>query len=122
MTDDLRHRLGRAGERLAREHLERLGYRVLDRNYRTRWGELDLVVHDGRAIVFVEVKTRRLGSGAPFDALGVAKQRQVRRMAAQWLAERPQRPTAPELRFDALGVTIDARGQLVRLDHLEGAF
>jgi len=122
MSDDLRHRLGHTGERIAGEHLERLGYRVLERNYRSRWGELDLIVADERAIVFCEVKTRRLGSGSPFDALGPAKQRQVRRMAAGWLAERRDRPRAVELRFDAIGVTIDAQGALVRLDHLEAAF
>lgn len=121
MSSDLRHHLGREGERLAREHLERLGCTVIAANHRTRWGELDLVVQDGDAIVFVEVKTRRAG-GAPFDALHAGKQQQVRRMAAAWLHEVRDRPHARELRFDAIGVVIDARGRLVRLDHLEAAF
>ncbi len=59
MSDDPRHSLGRLGERLAAEHLERLGYRVVARNYRTRFGELDLVVTDEEVLVFCEVKTRR---------------------------------------------------------------
>jgi putative endonuclease len=122
MPSDLRHDLGRLGERLATEHLERLGYRVLARNHRTRYGELDLVVTDGEALVFCEVKTRRLGTGAPWDALGEAKRVQVRRMARAWLAEVRDRPRCPVLRFDAVGVTIDARGQLIRLDHEEAAF
>lgn len=124
MSTDLRHDLGRLGERLAAEHFERLGYRVLSRNHRTRFGELDLVLADAdeATIVFCEVKTRRLGSGAPWDKLGSDKQLQVRRMAAAWLTEVRDRPRAAELRFDAVGVTIDARGQLVRLDHLEAAF
>jgi len=121
MSNDLRHRLGAAGEQLAAEHLERLGYRVLERNYRTRWGELDLVVAGQGTIVFCEVKTRRAG-GRPWDAIGPDKQRRVRRMAAAWLAEPRERPWAADLRFDAIGVTIDARGALVCLDHLEGAF
>src|SRR3954468_5658275 len=107
MSSDLRQHLGRHGEALAAEHFERLGYRVLARNYRTRFGELDLVLTDGTVLVFCEVKTRRLGSGAPWDALGEAKQAQVRRMARAWLAEVKDRPRCSELRFDAIGVTID---------------
>jgi putative endonuclease len=116
--------LGRRGEALAAEHLERLGYRVLTSNHRTRFGELDLVVTDERerTIVFCEVKTRRLGSGDPWDSLHDVKRDQVRKMAAAWLAEVRDRPWAAELRFDAIGLTLDEAGELVRLDHLEGAF
>lgn len=122
MSADLRHRLGARGERLAAAHLERRGLRILERNYRTRAGELDLVAFDGVRLVFCEVKTRRAGSGLPWDALGGAKRSRVRAMARQWLAARIDRPHAAELRFDAIGVTIDARGRLVALEHLEGAF
>ena len=116
--------LGRRGEELAAEHFSRLGYRVLARNHRTRFGELDLVLadEDEATIVFCEVKARHLGSGEPFDSLHERKRRQVRMMAAAWLAEVTERPFGAELRFDAVGVTVDARGELVRLDHLEGAF
>jgi putative endonuclease len=124
MSDDPRHSLGRRGEQLAAEHLERLGYRVVARNYRTRFGELDLVVFDGTTLVFAEVKTRRAsGSGrGPWEALHERKRRQVRRMAAAFLLEATDRPHSPDLRFDAIGVVIDAYGKLVRLDHLEAAF
>ena len=122
MSEDLRHRLGARGERLAAEHLERRGLSVIERNYRTRFGELDLIAFDGVRLVFCEVKTRRAGAGRPWDALGRVKRTRVRAMARQWLAERMNRPHAPELRFDAIGVTIDARGRLVALEHLEGAF
>ena len=122
MCPDLRQDLGRCGERFAAEHLERRGFDLIERNYRTRWGELDLIGFDGETLAFVEVKTRRAGSGFPFDALHGGKQRRVRRMAASWLTERTDRPHAPELRFDAIGVTIDARGELVELEHLEAAF
>jgi putative endonuclease len=116
--------LGSRGEALAAAHFERLGYRVLARNHRTRFGELDLVLADEAedTIVFVEVKTRRLGSGPPWESLHDAKRSQVRTMAAAWLSEVRDRPWAAELRFDAVGVTLDRRGELVRLDHLEAAF
>lgn len=122
MSPDLRGRMGAAGERAAEAHLRRRGFDVLERNYRRRCGELDLICFDGTTIVFCEVKSRRTGSGAPWEALGHAKQRQVRMMAAIWLAERTERPRAAELRFDAIGVVFDARDQMVALDHLEGAF
>jgi putative endonuclease len=124
MSADPRQHLGRTGEDLALAHLERLGYALVARNHRTRWGEIDLVVHDDRTLVFVEVKTRRAtGSGrGPWEALHERKRAQVRRMAAAFLAEVEDRPRAVDLRFDAVGVVIDARGRLVALDHLEGAF
>jgi len=122
MSNDLRHRLGQLGEQLAAEHLERRGFTILARNHRTRWGELDLVAADAERIVFCEVKTRRVGSFGPFDGLRDAQMRRLRRMAAAWLQEHADRPRTPELRFDAIGVTIDARGRLVALEHLEGAF
>ena len=119
---DLRRDLGRTGEQAAARHLQRLGFDVLERNYRTRWGELDLIAYDGRTLVFCEVKARRTRHGQPLDAIRAAKQRRVRRMAMRWLTERSDRPHARELRFDAIGVTLDGRGQLVAVEHLEGAF
>jgi putative endonuclease len=122
MATDPRRTLGQQGEQLALEHLERLGFRAVARNHRTRFGEIDLIVCDGQTIVFVEVKTRRAGGRDPFESLGEAKRLQVRRMAVAWLAEERDRPRAPELRFDAVGVRIDARGRLIALEHLEAAF
>ncbi len=124
MSADPRQHLGRTGEDLALAHLERLGFELVARNHRTRWGEIDLIVHNGSALVFVEVKTRRAsGPGrGPWEALHERKRAQVRRMAAAYLADVQDRPRATELRFDAIGVVIDPRGRLVRLDHLEAAF
>ena len=121
---DPRLHLGRLGEDLALAHLKRLGYTLVARNHRTRHGEIDLVVFDGTTLVFAEVKTRRAnGSGrGPWESLHARKRHQVRRIAASFLAERLDRPFSPELRFDAIGVVIDARGELVGLDHLEAAF
>jgi putative endonuclease len=119
MPDDRRARLGRRGERLALEHYTRLGFRLLERNYRVRAGELDLIVYDGETIVFAEVKTRRLGGWDPFDAITHAKQRRLRALAATWLAAQPRPPRASELRFDAVGVVIDSHGRLVELDQRE---
>jgi putative endonuclease len=124
VSTDPRRDLGQLGEQLASEHLERCGFTVVERNYRTRWGELDVIAFDGTTLAFCEVKTRRAGgrAGAPFEALGRGKQAQVRRMAGRWLIERRERPHADHIRFDAIGVTFDGAGRLVALEHLEGAF
>ena len=121
---DPRRALGARGEGLALAHLERLGFTLVARNHRTRWGEIDLIVYDGTTLVFVEVKTRRTSAraGSALDAVAPVKQQQVRRIAAAWLAEVSDRPRSAELRFDVIGVTVDPCGDLLRLDHLEGAF
>jgi putative endonuclease len=123
---DQRRRTGSKGEELAAQHLLRRGFDIVERNFRTRWGELDVIAFDGRTLVFCEVKCRRVPEDAasvdPFESVHPAKRRQVRRMAARWLVERRDRPLAQELRFDAIGVTLDRQGRLVRLDHLEAAF
>lgn len=120
MSDDSRHLLGRRGEDLAAEHLERLGYAIVARNHRTRYGEIDVIAADAQTLVIVEVKSRR-GRGRPWDSLDERKRLQVRRMARAYLGV-PDRPRRPNLRFDAIGVTFDAAGRLASLDHLEGAF
>lgn len=124
MTNDRRRRLGQLGEKLAAEHLIRRGFEIVERNYRTRWGELDIVAFDGRTLAFCEVKTRRVspGRGNPFDALHVSKRAQVRKMAGSWLIDRSDRPYADVVRFDAIGVTFTRDGRLVGIEHLEGAF
>ena len=119
---DVRHVAGKRGEELAAEHFVRLGFEVLARNHRTRFGELDLVVYDGSTLVFVEVKTRRGDGREPWENLHDRKQSKVRRMAIAWLTEGPDRPYGAELRFDGVAVLLDGAGELVRLDHLEAAF
>ena len=122
MGTDARQGIGKAGEELAARHLQRLGYEVLARNHRTRFGELDIVATDGGSIVFVEVKTRSAGSGRPWDSLHDLKRAQVRRMAAAFLSEVRDRPRAADLRFDAVGVILGRDGSLVELEHIEAAF
>ena len=131
-SPDPRQALGRRGEDIALAHLGALGATLIERNHRTRAGEIDLIVHLDRALVFVEVKTRRVRANngrpaagpppeVPLLGLHDAQRRRLRRLAVAWLAERSERPRAAELRFDAIGVLIDERDRLVRLDHLVGA-
>jgi len=119
---DVRHTAGQKGEDLAAAHLERLGFEILARNHRTRYGELDLVAYDGTTLVFAEVKTRRSADREPWENLHDRKRSQVRRMAVSWLSEAADRPFGAQLRFDGIAILLDANGELARLDHLEGAF
>jgi putative endonuclease len=130
MTVD-RLRTGRLAEARAAEHLLTVGLRVLERNARTRRGELDLVCFDERrrALVFVEVKAVRQGGrvGPERAVLWVTprKQLQVRRLAVAWISERRESGTLPryaEIRFDAVGVTLARDDSVADLEHLVGCF
>jgi putative endonuclease len=94
---------GNRGERVAARFLRRLGYRVLARNHRNRFGEIDLIAADGQTLVFVEVKTRRsAAAGAPFEAVDPTKQRQLTRAATAYLVQR--RLFDRSARFDVVGI------------------
>ena len=124
---DARLRTGRAGEEVACRHLTASGMVVLERNARTRAGELDVValdVRDGRTLVFVEVKTTRAGNRRgperPELAVGARKQQQVRRLARAWMAESSP-PRFSGMRFDVVGVELRADGHGT-LRHTRNAF
>jgi putative endonuclease len=129
MPTDPRRTLGSLGERIAEQHLLNAGYEIVERNFRTQHGELDLIAADARCLVFCEVKTRIAGGGSgpagPLDAVGPAKRRRLRLMAFRFLNAREpgqDRPGRGELRFDAIGVTVSPSGELLALDHVENAF
>jgi putative endonuclease len=121
-----RQRTGRNAEDLVARRLAEAGWRILERNARTRYGELDLVGLDGRTLVFVEVKAGRAGAAfgpeRPILAIDSRKQRRVRRLATAWMAERRSVPPYEEIRFDAIGVTLDRADRMVDVEHLRGAF
>jgi putative endonuclease len=121
VTPDPRRALGVAGEDAVARWYAGAGYRVVDRNWRCREGEIDLVVTRERELVFCEVKTRRSTAfGAPVEAVTVTKQRRLRVLAARWLGAHPD-VHARELRFDVASV-LAARGTLPVIDVIEGAF
>src|SRR3954453_5979496 len=111
MSTDPRRTRGELGEQIAAEHLQHRGYRIVARNYRTRYGELDLVAADDRALVFCEVKTRvaggRSGPAGALDAIGPDKRRQVRALATRWLGNTTERPDRSDPRFCGLGGPLD---------------
>ena len=115
-----RNARGVSGEEVAAAWYVTQGYEVLDRNWRCRDGELDLVVRRDSTLVFCEVKTRASTRfGAPVEAVTGTKQRRLRTLAARWLAEHDARRRM--LRFDVASVTRAPDGELV-VEVLEGAF
>jgi putative endonuclease len=127
VSPDRRQRLGQRGEDLAARHLERAGWRIVQRNYRVREGEIDLIARRGAVLAFCEVKTlihrsnRTRGPMNPVESVGYRKQAKVRRMARTWLASHAGTGAA-DLRLDVIGVLLSPAGELVRLEHIEGAF
>ncbi|MER7006333.1 YraN family protein [Dactylosporangium sp. NPDC000555] len=110
--------LGGFGERVACRYLVSQGLVLLDRNWRSRSGELDVVARDGADLVFVEVKTRRgTRYGRPAEAIVPAKVRRLRALALMWLAANHAR--GERLRFDVVSVLV---GRSVAVQHLRGAF
>ena len=117
---DPRRQLGAHGEDAVAAWYEQRGYRVLDRNWRVREGELDLVVRSGAVVVFCEVKTRRGDAfGSPFEAVTRTKQQRIRTLATRWLQE--HRVRASELRFDVAAVRMP-RGYAPVIEVIEAAF
>jgi putative endonuclease len=110
---------GREAEALAERYLTGLGYRTLARNHATRQGEVDLVCSEGDVICFVEVRSRTSpAQGSPLETVGFAKARRVVAAAVDW-ARRNGALERP-LRFDVVGVLLDAREP--RFELVRGAF
>ena len=110
--------LGRRGEQLAAEYLERAGLRILDRNWRCETGELDIVALDQRVLVVCEVKTRSgVRYGSPLEAVSHGKRARLRRLAAAWLAAHGLR--FDDVRIDVIGLIRDGGGEFT-LEHVRG--
>lgn len=116
-----RRALGEEGERLAAELLETKGYRVLDRNLRSRGGEIDLIARSPEGmLVFVEVRTRQGSAGlyAAAESVGRRKQQRLAELASQYLAAGE---TDEPARIDVVAVALALDGAVLGLDHIENA-
>ena len=111
--------MGAWGEDLALRYLIKHGYRLVERNYRTRRGEIDLILREEGTLVFVEVKLRRgTGFGDPLEAVTPRKQATLRYLAERYLADRE--PDFDTVRFDVVGILASREG--LRIDHIQDAF
>ena len=113
---------GRRAEEFAAEYLRRSGYRIVGRNVRARFGEIDLVAQDGPVFCFVEIKARRgLAFGFPEEAVTAVKRWRLRRLAAWYLQSKPQHAGSP-VRFDVVSVLLGEDGRPARMRLIKGAF
>ncbi len=117
---DHRQKLGRWGEQLAAQYLESHGYKVLERNWRCRRGEIDLVAKEGDVLVFVEVKTRRgRDYGTPEEALTRYKVKRLLELGQRYILEHDLEDV--EWRVDLVAVELDQQGKLLRFEHVPNA-
>ena len=122
---DPRNARGAAGEQAAAEMLAAIGYEIVERNFRTRYGELDIVAADDTTLVFCEVRSRvgRDGIAWALQSIGPAKRKQLRKMASEWFRlSKAERPRTRAVRFDAVAVSIAPNGRPLALQHVQNAF
>ncbi len=111
--------IGARGEDAAAAFLERVGMQIVERNWRDRAGEVDIIAWDGPTLVFCEVKTRRsIAKGLPEDAISCTKRRQVARLATRYVASLDR---VPEVRFDAVTILVLSEDRAL-LRHHKAAF
>jgi putative endonuclease len=116
-----RRRLGQFGERVAAAHLEAEGYRIVERNFRCREGEVDIIAEGGGCLAFVEVRTRRGDAmGGAADSLTLLKGARITAAAEAYCQERLGLPE--ERRIDVIAVDLSPEGRVLRLEHIESAF
>lgn len=112
--------IGSKAETIAADYLLGQGYRIVSRNWRCQWGELDLIAQDGELMVFIEVKARRsLEFGSPEESLTRAKQRKLIRAVWQYLQSVDK--LNQNWRFDMIAMDLNAAGDATRIDHYKHA-
>ena len=118
----MRNHSGKIGEDYAAAMLESGGFRIIQRNYHSRWGEIDIIAADSQYIVFAEVKTRAENHfGHPLESVTAAKQKKVIKTALQYLADHPEMDLQP--RFDVVGILTDRSGtEITAVDYIPNAF
>lgn len=113
--------LGRQGENFAALHLRRKKYRIIERNYRTKLGEIDIIASIGKTLVFCEVKTRLSQKyGHPLESITPQKQRTIKKVAELYLASQSNLKQYDSIRFDVITLLQDGNSQ--KLEHIESAF
>ncbi len=113
-----RRQVGQSGEQIAADYLRARGYQIVATNWRTRFGELDVIARHGGTLVFVEVRSRSTSTGATAaESVGPDKQRRLLRMAEQYLAEHAPRANA---RIDVVTVSF-MPGRPPDVAHIPGA-
>lgn len=114
--------LGRSGEDLAARYLNQKNYQIIERNFRSKLGEIDIIARQGKTLIFCEVKTRLNNAyGYPFEAVTMHKQNKIRKVAELYLIKaRNETGNYDSIRFDVISVV--SAGRSVNIEHIENAF
>ncbi len=111
--------LGNKGEKLACRYLRRKGYNILQRNYRYKIGEIDIIAQKGEFLIFIEVKTRlNREFGEPFEAVTHYKQERLRRLAESYIVDNQEHEL--DYRFDVISILYEKKKPIIK--HIENAF
>lgn len=117
----MNRRIGSIGEKLAANYIKKKGYNILDCNYRTKLGELDIVAKKQDIIVFIEVKTRTSSVyGMPSEAVNYKKQQTIQKLSQQYILYQKLNKNCFSYRFDVIEVKLI--GKKYKIDHIENAF
>ncbi len=112
---------GKLGENIALEYAQQQGYQIIQRNFRCKSGEIDLIAQDKHIVVFIEVRTKTSDAYGPaYNMVTYSKQQQVKRVALHYISERNLVNT--QFRFDVIGITFEPNSDRYQLDHLQNAF
>ncbi|HEX7475622.1 MAG TPA: YraN family protein [Dehalococcoidales bacterium] len=115
-----RSETGLLGEKLAQNFLKKKGYRILENNYRCRYGEIDIVARQGQCLVFVEVRTKNnLKFGTPEESISYSKMQHMEQ-AAEFYAQE-HRTEGLEWRIDLIAIELDANLRVQRIEQIENA-
>jgi len=118
MNDQLE--LGKLGEKIAREFLEKKNYRIIAQNYKNYFGEMDLIARDGNFFIFIEVKTRLKNTfGPPEESINRQKQKKLIRISNQYLLE--NKIEGENYRIDCLAIEIDKTKKCATVRHIKDA-
>jgi putative endonuclease len=106
--------LGKIGEKLALKHLKRHGYKILEQNYKSRYGEIDIIAKNKGVLAFIEVRTRKsMEFMRPEESVNIRKQRQITKVALDYLSTRNMQDT--DCRFDVVAITFDDKKPKIEL-------
>ncbi len=110
---------GLRGEAIATKYLRKKGYRILERNYRTPFGEIDIIAEDRGTLVFIEVKTRKADLfGLPEESVTIKKRERIKKAALHYLKDLKK---VPPVRFDVLSILTSPLSEVL-IEHIEYAF
>jgi len=118
---DLRKRLGKDGEDLAEDFLRKKGYKIIQRNYRCKLGEIDIIAEHSKVIAFIEVRTKQTeGFGPPQYSITPFKKNQITKAALSYIKEK--RLISQTCRFDVIAITFSSALHKPEIEHIENAF